>query len=145
MQETEAMNFYQRIVEGTKQHKSITLEHGEGHALPDVEMHPIDKKTLASVIERLPQEMFDAVDEADGDAEEAEENMDGDIGAVTEDTVSAFEDLLSESLNHSELTKTQMRQIIHNLNFEILFELGTEVINISIEQTGDIQAFHEQS
>lgn len=144
MQETDAMDFYQRIVEGKQRGRKIDLEHGDGYTLTDVEMAPIDKKTLAGVIERLPQQMFEAVDEAEGDAEEAEENIEGDLSAVTEDTVEAFEDLLAESLNHESLTNTQMRQIVAALNFEMLFEIGTEVINMSVEETGEIQAFHEQ-
>lgn len=144
MQETDAMDFYKRIVEGTKASKSIDLEHSEGYTLTDVQMSPIDKKTLAGVIERLPDEMFEAVEGADGDAEQAEENMEGDMSAVTEDTVDAFEDLLSDSLDHPDLTTSQVDQLVTALSFEVLFELGTEVIDMSVEQTGDIRAFHEQ-
>jgi hypothetical protein len=144
MQETDAMDFYQRIVEGTKNYKTIDLEHQDGYRLEGVEMHAIDKQTLAGVIERLPQQMFEAVEEADGDAEEAEEEMEGDLSAVTEDTVAAFEDLLSDSLNHPDLTKSQIGQIVAELDFETLFTLGTEVINMSVEETGAIRDFHER-
>jgi len=143
MQETDAMDFYQRIVDGTKDYKTIDLEHRDGYLLAGVEMHAIDKQTLAGVIERLPQQMFEAVEDADGDAEEAEEEMEGDLSAVTEDTVGAFEDLLSESLDHSELTTTQIAQIVSELDFETLFTLGTEVINMSVEETGAVRDFHE--
>lgn len=144
MQETDAMDFYQRIVEGTDRARTIQLEHQDGYTLTGVEMHAIDKQTLAGVIERLPEEMFEAVEEADGDAEQAQEEMDGDLSAVTEETVNAFEDLLVSSLHHPDLTSSQTRHVIQALNFELLFELGTEVIDMSIEQTGEIQAFHEQ-
>ena len=144
MQETEAMDFYQRIVEGKKSGTEISLQIESGHTLTDVVMSPIDKKTLAGVIERLPEEMFEAVDEAEGDAEEAQESMEGDLSAVTEDTVEAFEDLLKKSLSHPKLTNSQMADIINALNFEMLFELGTKVIDMSVEQTGEIQDFHEQ-
>jgi hypothetical protein len=144
MQETDAMDFYQRIVEGKKHSKTIDLEHDEGFTLTDVEMSPIDKKTLAGVIERLPEDMFDAVEEAEGDAEKAEEEMDGDMSAVNRETVEAFEDLLSKSLDHSDLTNTQISQIVSALSFEMLFELGSEVINMSVEETGEIRDFHER-
>jgi len=66
------------------------------------------------------------------------------MSAVTEGTVSAFEDLLNESLEHEELTTTQMRAIVNELSFEMLFELGSECINMSVEETGEIRDFHEQ-
>jgi hypothetical protein len=144
MQENDAMDFYQRIVQGTKKTRTIELEHDDGYTLTGVEMHPIDKKTLAGVIERLPEEMFEAVEDAEGDPEEAQEEMDGDLSAVTEDTVEAFEDLLHNALDHPDLTTSQIRQIVNALNFELLFELGTEVIDMSVEETGEIQSFHER-
>jgi len=58
MKQTEATDFYKRIVEGTKNYKTIDLEHQEGYMLEGVEMHAIDKKALAGVIQRLPQHLF---------------------------------------------------------------------------------------
>lgn len=143
---TESPNdFYNRVVEGKDYHKTITLEHGSGATLEGVEMHAVDKRTLASVIERLPEEMFEAVEEAE-DADEAEEVLEGGenaISAVTESTISAFEDLVSDSLRHDNLTNTQMKQVVEALGFEVLFNLGTEIIEISFEQTGEVKDFHE--
>ncbi len=146
MQEEDALDFYQRITQGTKRHQEITLTDSSGAALGGVKMHPVDKKTLASIIEKLPDEMFEAVDDAD-DAEEAEEQLEedgGSLSAVNEDTVGAFETLCEESLNHPELTEPQMDHIVSELNFEVLFELGTEIINMSSEQTGSIRSFQKQ-
>lgn len=144
MQEDDAMDFYERIVEGTKRTKVISLETDEGYTLDNVEMSPVSKTELAGVIERLPDDMFDAVEEAEGDAEAAEENMEGDLSAVNEDTVESFEDLLKESLSHPKLAPSQMNDIVDALGFEVLFELGSEVINMSVEQAGDIRSFREQ-
>jgi hypothetical protein len=146
MEQENALDFYKRITEGTEQYKTIELEHETGATLDGVQMHAIDKQTLASVIERLPDEMFSAVEGAE-DAKAAEEELEGqggDLAAVTEETVDAFEDLVSESLNHEELTAAQMNHIAEELNFETLFELGTEVINMSVEDTGGIRGFREQ-
>jgi hypothetical protein len=146
MQETEALDFYQRITEGKKRHQEITLEDTSGAALAGVKMHPVDKRTLAGIIEQLPDEMFDAVDDAE-DADEAEEQLEeqgGSLNAVTGDTVDAFETLCQDSLDHPELTKPQMNTIVEELNFEVLFELGTEIINTSSEQTGSIRGFQKQ-
>ena len=146
MQETEALDFFERVTQGTENYKEISLEHSSGATLSGVEMHAIDKQTLAGVIERLPDQMFEAVEGVE-DAEEAEAQLEeegGGLGAVTEGTVEAFEDLVAESLNHPELTSAQMKKMTTELNFETLFELGTEIINMSVEDTGAIRGFHEQ-
>lgn len=146
MQQETALDFYERLTQGTENYKEITLEHESGATLSGVKMYAIDKQTLAGVIERLPNEMFDSVEGAEN-AEEAEEELEeqgGDLSAVTEDTVNAFEDLVAESLDHPDLTPAQMRGISSELNFETLFELGTEIINMSVEDTGEIRGFREQ-
>lgn len=147
MQEEEALEFYDRIVSGKDKYETVSLEHNSGATLTDVQMHPVDKRTLASVIERLPDELFDAVEDAE-DAEAAEKELEeqgGDIAAVTENTVDAFEDLCEQSLLHQELTQTQMRHIIGELSFETLFALGTEIINMSVESTGAVRDFQKQT
>lgn len=147
MQEEQALEFYDRITSGTESYQTITLEHNSGAELDGVEMHPVSKRILASVIERLPDEMFEAVEDAESpeDAEEELEDEGGSIGAVTEETVEAFEDLCVESLNHSDLTPTQMKHIVKELSFETLFELGTEIINMSVESTGAVRDFQKQA
>jgi len=146
MKEEDALDFYKRITEGTKGYETITLEHSSGAVLEEVEMHPVDKKDLAGVISELPDEMFNAVDDAE-DAEEAEEQLEeggGSLNAVNEDTISAFERLCAESLRHEQYTNTQVKTIVSELNFEVLFELGTEIINMSSEDTGAIRGFQKQ-
>lgn len=146
MEQENALEFYERVTEGTDLYKTITLEHNSGAALDGFEMYAIDKQTLAGVIQRLPEQMFEAVEGAE-DADEAEAELEddgGDLSAVTKETVDAFEDLCSESLQHPEYTSIQVEKIVKELNFETLFELGTEIINMSVEDTGSIRGFHEQ-
>lgn len=143
MKEDDAMDFYNRVVGGTKNYKTTTLTHKSGTKLEGVEVHPVSKVKLASVIERLPDEMFEAVEGAEGDAEIAEEEMEGDMSAVTKGTVEAFEDLVHASINHEGLSETPLREIVEELSFEVLFELGTEIIDMSVEETGSVQDFQE--
>lgn len=146
MEESEALDFYQRITEGKKQYETIDLEHTSGALLKDVEMHPVDKRTLAGIIEQLPEEMFNAVEGAD-DPEEAEEQLEeegGSLNAVNEGTVSAFEEVCKKSLKHQNLTSPQLNDIVGELSFEALFELGTEIINLSSEKTGSVRGFQKQ-
>jgi|SRR6056297_934806 hypothetical protein len=146
MKEEDALDFYKRITEGTKGYETVSLEHASGATLEGVEMHPVGKKRLAGVISELPDQMFDAVDDAEN-AEEAEEQLEengGSLDAVNENTITAFEKLCADSLSHPDLTNTQIKHIVSELNFEVLFELGTEVINMSSEKTGTIQGFRKQ-
>lgn len=146
MDEEEALDFYKRITEGKTRYETISLEHTTGAMLEDVKMHPVDKTTLAGIIDKLPDEMFEAVEDAE-DADEAEEELEdagGSLNAVTAETVEAFETLCKESLTHEGLTKPQMHHIVDELNFETLFELGTEIINMSSEQTGAVRGFRKQ-
>jgi hypothetical protein len=146
MQENDAVAFYDRIVKGKDNSRSVSLEHSSGDELEGVNMSPVSKRVLASVIQRLPEEMFEAVEESE-DADEAEEELE-DRGmsteAVTEQTVEAFEDLCKESLSHEQLTNTQMNQIIDELGFQVLFQLGAEIIEMSFDSSGEIKDFHEQ-
>lgn len=145
MQENNAIDFYNRIVDGQDRHKTVSLEHSSGRKLEGVELHPVDKQVLASVIERLPEELFNAVEESD-DPDEAEEQLeDSGMGteAVTKETVAAFEDLCAESMMHDDLTNHQIRQIVESLDFEVLFRLGSDIIELSFDNSGDIKDFHE--
>jgi hypothetical protein len=145
-QDNDAVAFYDRIVQGKDDDDTITLEHSSGETLEGVEMKPVSKRVLASVIQRLPEQMFNAVEETD-DYDEAEDELEEQgmsASAVTEATVAAFEDLCAESLTHPDLTSTQMEHIIEALGFEMLFSLGAEIIEISFEKSGDIKDFHAQ-
>jgi len=146
MKEEDALDFYKRITEGTQGYEKISIEHKSGAVLEGVEMHPVDKKELAGVISELPDEMFDAVDDA-ADAEEAEEQLEESgtsLNAVNEDTITAFEKICAQSLRHEHYTNTQIKTIVSELDFGVLFELGTEIINMSSEDTGAIRGFEKQ-
>lgn len=150
MQEQEAMEFYERLTQGTERYNEITLEESSGAALSGFRINTVDKRKLASIIERLPEEIFDGeeVDEEldEDDLEELnEEDVSSDnMAAMTENTVDAFEDLVQTSLSHPKLTSAQIDTVVEELDFEVLFELGSQIINMSVESTGKIQAFHEQ-
>lgn len=145
MNEQEAMEFYDKVVGGTKNHKTIALQGPDGSTLEGVEMHIVNKRTLADVINRLPDELFEAVDEADNpeEAEQMAEEQNA-MSGVSRETVEAFEDLCKESLRHPELPADLMGDLVHEYSFGVLFQLGTEIINMSAEDTGAIEDFHER-
>lgn len=148
MQEEEALAFFDGIVNGqNKVHKKTSFkDSGTGLVLEDVEIHPVSKGALASTVSALPEELFAAVDSAETpeEAEKLAEESGTNISAMSDKTVDAFEDLLKESLRHEHLTQHQMEKIVEELSFEKLFELGSQVIDISFEHSGRIKDFHEQ-
>lgn len=143
MQQETAMEFYERVVEGTKQTKEISLEHGSGSTLDDVKMHPVDKRHLANAISRLPDEIFEAAERAEEN--QSEEELDEmSLNNIDGETIEAFEDLCIESLSHSDLAPIQMQEIIQKLSFEVLFELGSQIIDMSVDESDAVKDFHEQ-
>lgn len=148
MKEEDAMTFYKKVVEGTEHHKTTSLE-TDDIKLDGVKVHVVDKKTLGAVIERLPDEMFKVPDDLDPEEieemseEELAEANDTDGASISEDTVAAFEELCVQSLAHSDLTDRQMSNMISEFSFDVLFGLGVEILDYSIENTGDIQDFQE--
>lgn len=142
-----AEEFYERLLEGTEHSKTITLEHTTGDTLNNVELTVVDKKNIADAVEDMPDELFEATEDEDVDADEAEEiaRQTGQSAAISEEVVTGFEDLCGYSLEHPSLSDSQMRQIIEELDFTTLFELGTEILNFSVENSGDVKGFREQS
>lgn len=151
MEQETAMEFYKKVVSGTDAYKTVTLTTDSGHELTGVEMHPVSKKTLAAALQRLPDELLETPDNMDKEEledlsdEELQEMADGGgTDALTEEAVAAFEELCVQSLNHPELVERKMGRIVSELSFETLYELGSEIMEYSIEETGDVQSFHVQ-
>jgi hypothetical protein len=145
MQDSQAVDFYNRIVEGQDYVEEIELTHESGDAIT-IEVHPVDKQTLASVIQSLPEDMFDAMEEAENadEAEELiEEEEDVSLDVMSDQTVDAFERLVKESVRHPDLTSSQMDTIVEDFNFETLFELGGEIIDMSFAKGGAIKDFRK--
>jgi hypothetical protein len=148
-QKEEAEEFYERVLGGSDYSKTITLEHNSGAELEDVQMTAVSKGDIGDAVSDMPDEMFEAAEDEDVSAEEAqelaEEQASGGAGAINKQVVQGFEELCNKSLEHPQLSPSQMEQIVGELNFETLFELGSEILSVSIEESGDVQGFREQS
>jgi hypothetical protein len=148
-EEVDPEEFYDRTIKGTDQFKIIDLERQDGALLTDVELHVVSKEDLAEAISSMPEELFEAVDadEEDIDPEEAEE-MAREAGGSTQvspEMVEAFENLSVNSLHHDSYGTSQVRDIVDDFGFEMLFELGSEILTYSLENGGSVQTFHERS
>lgn len=143
----DAKEFQQRMLGGSDEFKTIVLE-ADGLELEGVEMHVVGKGQLSRTVEALPDEILEAdtyeVDE-DITAEEAEEIAAEEGSAkVTESMYNAFEELCTESLKHKDLTNVQMGLIVEEFAFELVFELGSEILTYSLENSGAVTGFREQ-
>jgi len=143
MTQVDAMEFYKRVTESTNDISEYTLTHDSG-AQMDVELHVVNRKVLLDEINRLPEEMLQTLSEAE-DEDEAQEmaeerNM---LSNVNGDTILAFENICVESMAHEELTRHNFEEIVAELDFETLFEIGSEIIEMSFEETGSIKDFQK--
>lgn len=142
--EVDAIDFVNRATSTSNERSSeYVLEHESGAELT-VELRPVDRKKLLDEIGRLPDEMLETLSEAE-DEEEAQElaeeqNM---LSGVNGNTVLAFENICAESFYHDDLTSHHYEDLVSELDFETLFEIGSEVIEMSFENTGSIKDFHE--
>ena len=149
-QKEEAEEFYERVLGGSDYSKTITLEHNSGAELEDVQMTAVSKGEIGDAVGDMPDEMFEAAEDEDVSAEEAQELAEeqasgGGASAINKEVVEGFEELCNKSLKHPSLSPSQMEQIVAELNFQTLFELGSEILSVSIEESGDVQGFREQS
>lgn len=143
MTETDAMDFYKRVTESKNESREFTLVH-DSNAELTVTLTVVNRKLLLDEINRLPDEMLETLSEAEDedDAQEMaqERNM---LSNVNGDTILAFENICVDSMEHDELTTHHFEEIVADLDFETLFEIGSEVIEMSFEETGSIKDFHK--
>lgn len=143
MKEVDALDFYERVVDDDNESRERTLEHQSG-ATVTIELKVVDRKDLLDEINKLPDEMLETISEAEN-PEEAEEqarkqNL---LSGVTGETVEAFENICLESIEHEQWTSHHVEDIVGELDFEVLFPIGAEIIEFSFEDQGSVTDFHE--
>lgn len=142
MTEVDAMEFYTRVTDSDQSSTTeYTLEHQSGAELT-VTLTDVDRKFLLDEINRLPDEMLAMLSEAE-DEDEAQElaeerNM---LSNVDGNTIDAFESICAESMDHEELTTHNFEDMVGELSFDVLFEMGSTVIEQSFENQGSIKDF----
>lgn len=143
MTETDAMDFYNRVTSSESKKEEYVLTH-ESNAELTVDLTVVNRKILLDEIARLPDEMLETLSEAE-DEEEAQEMAENQnmLSGVNGDTIMAFENICIESMDHEELTVHNFEEIVTELSFEVLFEIGSKVIELSFEEQGSIKDFRE--
>lgn len=151
MEDGDALDFYKDVCGGENgdhivdEGEEYVLEANNGRELT-VELTPLDRKFVIDKLNELPEELLELFDQAD-DPEEAQEEADATdaLSGLSGDAIDAFESLCSESMEHGKLTGHHFEGIAEQLSLEILFEMGSMIIEMSLEDDGKISGFRERS
>lgn len=131
-QEPDALEIYNRIVEGKGVTKPVEVE--TKHGTLQFRMHPLSRSERWEYMSDLPPGMFG--DLAGGGAE-----LNQDLDVVPDgDAITSMESLLAESLESDMLAPDEIRYVIENMNDRVMFEFAFEVIEHSME-LGDVTGF----
>lgn len=150
MEQGDALDFYQEVVgeesgpnAPPSQRKEYALEARNGREMK-VDITPLDRKFVIDQLNRLPEELLELFSEVD-DPEEAQEqaNAANALTGLSGEAIGAFETLCSESMDHPELTEHHFEGLASELSLEVLFEIGSYVIEMSLEDDGKIAGFRE--
>lgn len=131
---------FRRIMEGDDFSKEVTLPSQFGDL--QFEMHPLGREDLYDQANRLPPGMMSMIGDGD-DSEDASSEMRIPDG----EGIDAFVELCVQSLEHTpenpddKLADTELRRLFTRVHDEVMFELASEVIQLSME-TGEIEDFH---
>jgi len=141
----QALDWYKKVISG-RDHagREIDLQHMDGSEIT-AELTVVERKALLDQIQRLPDELLDVLSEAD-DPDEAEEEASeaGLLKGVSGVTLDAFEQICAMSLKHEYLSYDDWLDVAQQFDFEALFPIGAEVIQMSLEDTGVVKDFQIQ-
>lgn len=144
MTKVDDMEFYQEVVGSEQKSESYVIEHSASNKELEVEITEVDRQFVLDELARLPDELLETFDEAEDEQEAQELAEDSNLlSGVNGDTILAFENLCAESLRSEKLTSDHFEDIVKELDFEVLFEMGSKVIDMSIGDTGSIKGFRK--
>jgi len=149
MNEGDAMEFFDEVVGGEdgphapSQETEYVLEAQNGRELT-VTLKPVDRKFAIDKLNDLPDELLELFSEVE-DPEEAQRQAEeaGALAGLSGSAIKAFEELCAESMSHPKLTTTHMEQVAKELDLEVLFEMGSQVVEMSLEDDGAISGFRK--
>jgi hypothetical protein len=143
MPEVDAMQFYEEVASDRKSRREYTLEARSGREVV-VDLVEVDRGDILDQISKLPEDMLDALEEAedpeDAEEEAREQNM---LSNVNGDVIDAFEAICAESITHEEWTSHNVEDIVGQLSMDVLFPLGAEIIDFSLNEQGEIEDFQK--
>lgn len=148
MTNVDPLEFHKRVRNANNSNQreeyQITLKDGGDKLTQKVYLEKLERDKLLDEISKLPDEMLGMLEDAE-DEEEAQELAEerGMLTSINGDTVNAFENMVKSSMTHSQYTDQHKEDIVNALSFEVLFEMGSKVIEMSFEDTGAIKDFQK--
>lgn len=149
MPEVDALEFYDEVVGNDTPHAQggsieYTLSASSGHEFT-LKLKELDRKVVIDKLSELPDEMIEMFEGAEN-AEEAQRQAQNQnaLTGLSGGAIKAFEDLCALSMTHEELTDHHLEDMAEELELETLFEMGSEIIEISLENDGKIEGFRKQ-
>ena len=150
MEQEDAIQFYDEVVGGESgEHappatkETYQIEAANGRTLT-VDLVKVDRKDVIDQLRRLPDELLEMFDEVD-DPEEIQEEQGAAnaLKGLSGDAIAAFEDICKMGMEHPELTEHHFEGLVRELSLEVLFEMGSVIIDISLQDSGKITGFRE--
>jgi hypothetical protein len=144
MNESEALEFFDDVVGDSKSSSSeeYVLESDNGREL-NVEVVELDRSYVIDQLNELPDEMLEQMTEIEDEGDIDEQQAAQAAGGISGDAIRAFEELCAEGMEHPELTTHQLQMLAQELGLEVLFEVGSIIIEQSLEEDGRITGFRK--
>lgn len=148
MEQDDAIEFYDEVIGGDDDYKITpeeqrVLEARSGHQLT-VDLVKVDRKEIIDELRKLPDELLEMFDGAEDPEEVQEEATAANaLQGLSGDAIEAFENICAKGMEHPELTQHQFDKLVHELSLEVLFEMGSVIIDISLQDNGKITGFRE--
>lgn len=146
MKEIDPVDFYEKVVDdenGASAENERVLELASGEALT-VQVQAVERDWLFDQLDRLPDEIMEVLAGAD-DVDEAERQaMEEDmLSNVDGETVRTFETICLSGLHHPQLTDDHWKPMVKELDLQVLFPIGAEIMELTLGEGGSITDFHE--
>jgi len=146
MDESEALSFFDEMVNDSQRttRETYILEAESGHEL-ELHVKQLDRAYVIDKLNELPDEMLEQMQDVDDPENISEEEALQATGgmSISGSAIKAFEELCAEGMDHPELTTHQFQEIARELSLEILFEIGSIIIELSLEEDGRITGFRK--
>jgi len=147
MDEGDALQFYEDVVGGENhvdERREFVLTAANNRE-QTVYLTKLDRKYIIDQLNKLPDEMLEMFSEAEDPEDIDEEEAASTMSSLTGDAIEAFEKSCVESMDHPDLTEHHFEGMVEELNLEVLFEMGSRVMELSLDEGGKITGFREQS
>jgi len=149
MNQGDALEFFDDVVGGEDGAHApdatveYVLEAQNGRELT-IELVEVDRKFVINKLAALPDEMLEMFTEVD-DPEEAQARAEEEqaLGGLSGDAIESFEDICAAGMEHPQLTEHHFEDMVSQLSLEVLFEMGAEIIELSLEDDGRITGFRK--